>query len=289
MKIKIKKWYSSLCFSARMSLFIFLFSLFFSLLAYIGIQSEYISQINKSNVDESLTRGFLYSLKFLFVNEKNKLNWVGISAVGVLISYVINSKFNRDKLRADLVSTSRMKWLDNVKEITSCFIKDVSLFNAKHILFLNKANLNNNDKLNLQIAEQEYFSIIDKGEIPSAILKHNVEILRKSFDASDKSCGSLAEELNDIQFRIIKNYLLIKMNFGKEKEDKKIIRMCKDITEDLKDSVIRTSNIQDESRISNFVIVSENKNGYREKELDKLANVLKAYYKTEWEKVKKGE
>lgn len=74
----------------------------------------------------------LVTLRFLFVNEYGRLNWVGISAIGVLISYGINSKFNRDKLKADIVSQARIKWIQEVRELTSEYI--VAAYNVIHVL-----------------------------------------------------------------------------------------------------------------------------------------------------------
>lgn len=258
----------------------------FLVLIFLGIYI--LSFIQPEVYTLSLWHRLLVTFRFIFVNEHNRLNWVGISAIGVMLSYVINSKFNRDKLRADLVSQSRMKWLDNVKEITTTFIKDVNLFNAKYIILLNKVEIYNKNKLQLQMTEQQYYSILNLKEKPSSVLERNVEILRNSFEISNKECGELSDELNDLQYKIIKNYLLIQMNFGTDKEDIEIINVCKDIKEEIKNFVVRTSKIQDESNLVKLIFESENRNDNQANKLDELSDILKIYYKKEWEKVKQG-
>lgn len=64
----------------------------------------------------------LVTFRFVFVNEHDRLNWVGISAIGVMISYAVNSKFSRDKLKADIISSARIKWIQDVRELTSEYI-----------------------------------------------------------------------------------------------------------------------------------------------------------------------
>lgn len=230
----------------------------------------------------------LVTFRFILVNEHDRLNWVGLSAIGVMLSYVINSKFNRDKLRADLVSQSRMKWLDNVKEITTTFIKDVNLFNAKYIIFLNKVFIYNEDKEQLRKSQEDYYLKLKRKEETHQLEIRNIEILEERFNVIDKECGKLSDELNDILYRLIKNCLLIEMNFGKENEDVEIIKLCKEITKELSCFVVKTSNIQSEPNVSKLAIESESRSEKHEDKLEKLASILKDYYKTEWEKVKKG-
>lgn len=54
-------------------------------------------------------------IRFLFVTEKNKFNWIGITSVLAIISLTFTAWDSRRKLKADLISKSRVKWMETVR------------------------------------------------------------------------------------------------------------------------------------------------------------------------------
>ncbi|UDM72407.1 hypothetical protein [Vagococcus fluvialis] len=64
---------------------------------------------------------------FTIVNEHNKINWVGIGAIGVLISYLVTVKENSKKIDADLKADARLKWINDVRKYTVDFLEVVDM------------------------------------------------------------------------------------------------------------------------------------------------------------------
>lgn len=128
-KVSLENWYKNLPWIAKAALYIFIFGILFSLLVYFGLESKNISQITKDNINDENRRAFIYSIKFLILNEKHQINWVAIGAVGVLISYWITVKENAKKIDADLKAKARIDWIQKVKERTSELIASVTIYN----------------------------------------------------------------------------------------------------------------------------------------------------------------
>lgn len=261
MKKKVEKWYFSLCYLGKICLFIFLFSLIFTLLAYLGMQSDYISQINKSNIEGNLMRGFLYLLKFLFVTEHNRLNWVGISALGVMVSYIVNSKFNRAKLRADIVSSERIRWLGQTRSLASDILSE-----------------SNNTISHVNTYFHYKFKLL-KEEIKKEDIEYTTALIKEKLN-----------EYNNGSKELDKILLMFMMQFGMDKENNKLISIAEDIRE-----INQQYNLYQNQLITQEKEIEEIKNlvksasvKYNEK-VKIFTKECRKYFKVEWDRAKAGE
>lgn len=85
-------------------------------LGFLGIS---VSKLKISDLNKSWLKSFLYSLKFLFITEENKANWVAIGAVSVLISYWITIRENTKKIDAELIAKARIEWIQKARDTTA--------------------------------------------------------------------------------------------------------------------------------------------------------------------------
>lgn len=59
---------------------------------------------------------------FLFVTDNGRFQWLGLSAAAAGIGLLINAIDNRRKLKADLISKSRIAWIAETKHLLSEFL-----------------------------------------------------------------------------------------------------------------------------------------------------------------------
>lgn len=67
----------------------------------------------------------IWHLKFFnhfFVDNDNKFNWIGITALVTIIGLTINSWDSRRRYRADLISKSRIEWIGQLRPIVSEYL-----------------------------------------------------------------------------------------------------------------------------------------------------------------------
>lgn len=166
-------------------------------------------------------------VKFLFITEKNKFNWIGITSVLAIISLTVTSWDSRRKLKADLVSKSRIKWLETVRPLVAEFTtkstyyifvlsskmskydenlakadsKGTEELNARRVelqLLYNKILLNtSNDSSNDNKLLLEPLKIV-KNELDVGKVGKRLDQMRKSKDAADKENAELNKKIENL-------------------------------------------------------------------------------------------
>ncbi|MFT9269682.1 MAG: hypothetical protein ABF539_09200 [Liquorilactobacillus nagelii] len=79
------------------------------------------------NIVQFLQEGFVHpELKHIFFDEKGDFQWIAVTAIITIISAVFTVIITIRRNRADLVSKSRIEWLQVNKKLTSEFITDLN-------------------------------------------------------------------------------------------------------------------------------------------------------------------
>lgn len=230
----------------------------------------------------------------IFFNLKGEFQWNSIVAIVAIIgavtsfifsvlgyintknSLLIQKKIEQKKIDADIISKSRIHWIDNARTITSQFITDSLLLGAHYKMFIEKIYQYN--QLNLQ--ERILIEADDVKKMK----------LNKELDDFNADMHKRVDTINNLLGNVSKNHLLIKLNFSNNFEHDQIIHLVTIMYKRLEEGSLHgwvqyyNQEILD-AELDNFKkLFYENS---RDAEL--LTNALRDYYKKEWRKVKRGE
>ncbi|MCP8859477.1 hypothetical protein [Latilactobacillus curvatus] len=187
-----------------------------------------------------------------FVDNDNKFNWIGITSVLAIISLTFTAWDSRRKLKADLVSKNRIKWLERLKDhITLYCLAQQTRLVTLELMFRYHKDETKDGKLRDWGVDQ-----INKNQ-------ENLDV--STIDAS-KSTALITLNLfrNDdtMETKLLENIM-------------KIDREINNYQDLLTDEEYNEGYIYDmESRM---------------KEIDDLLEHSAIYFKREWEKAKRGE
>ncbi|EMF0589537.1 TPA: hypothetical protein QFP75_001209 [Enterococcus faecium] len=202
-------------------------------------------------------------------------------------------QMEQKKIDADIISKSRMHWIDNTKDIASEF-----LINSLRIVTLNAMLVDKFTSIkkwseveqkNILIMEDENSNFEDK----DIAINFNKKIKKMKADQKE-SISKINNEINDLMYRASKDYTLLLLNFSKNDENNSIINSIRDINNDLR-RVTRELK-ESENPVGDEVVywikikdkVTHEKSSINKK-VEQLTVDLRDYYKKEWEKVKAGE
>lgn len=228
----------------------------------------------------------------IFFNLKGEFQWSSVAALvallGALTSIIFSTlgylnsrksllhqeKMDQKKIDADIISKSRMHWIDNVKIISSQFITDSLYLGAHYKMFIEKVYQYN--QLNeLFVSETKE--------------KKKLEI-RKELKSFDEEMKNRVDVINNLLSEVSKNHLLMKLNFSSNSEHHQIMQLTTKMYDRLRDvsmnGWVQFYEEKDlEIQLKNiYTVFQQNSN-----DAESLTNNLRDYYKKEWEKVKKGE
>lgn len=195
-------------------------------------------------------------IQFLFVTEKNKFNWIGITSVLAIISLTFTAWDSRRKLKADLISKSRIKWMDNLKGHIGlyCSAQQAKLVTLELIFRYLKDERNENGELNEFGVEQVNIN---------------------------------TAKLDKIEYDVSNSIALIKLNlFRYQSTDDEIEREILNSVEAIDKKI---SNYQDLLTDEKYEKGYEHGMDSEMKDIDKLLHLSANYFKIEWEKAKRGE
>lgn len=120
-----------------------------------GIRVWWIFDLN------SLSRVF----SFLFVTDKNKMNWIGLTGIIAIAGLIYNLYDGRRRFRGDIISKSRIDWMKNVRPLIANYVTDISNYMYFYYLHANSKNPDRKQKLNEILTERmrliriEYYQI----------------------------------------------------------------------------------------------------------------------------------
>lgn len=212
-----------------------------------------------------------------------------ISAVGILIQIIMAvynnnqlKKLEQKKIDADIISKSRMQWINETRKLVSDFMNDASLLLAQITLFCEK---------NVQVSE--YCVKLDNIEMSKNTNKvmDDIKQLEKLIDIVDQQQVVNVAALNGLQEKMSRSRLLIKLQFSDNKENNLIVEKVESITNYIRIFILKSTWSQDFSLKDKKKLVGESiaLRESEQKEIEELVEILREYYKKEWEKVKSGE
>lgn len=212
-----------------------------------------------------------------------------ISAVGIAVQIVMAfynnnqlKKLEQKKIDADIISKSRMQWINENRSLTSDFMNDTSFLLAQITLFCEKSvqvSEYNAALINLERAEQ------------TTEVTDGVQELKKIIEIVDQQQVSNAVTVNKLQEKMSRSRLLIKLQFSNNKENNIIVEKVENITNRIRVFVLAATwsqgfSLNDKKKLLKDSISLRESN---QKEIEELVEILRNYYKKEWEKVKLGE
>lgn len=238
----------------------------------------------------------------IFFNSSGDFQWASVAALFALIGTIVSAIFsslshnnskktmviqkemNQQKIDADIISKSRMHWMDNAKIITSDFITIALNLGANFKMFKEKVIQFNNISSRIVFLEKKgnsHLSKIEKEEYTE--LKNGINLLNNEMQTRVNTINTLLESL-------AKNFLLIKLNFTKNVEHQNILDSAEKIYNRLRKHSLNDGWIQfgtdkelKKSLQNTNLIFKENS-----EDTEILTTELSNYFKKEWEKVKQG-
>lgn len=122
---------------------------------------------------------------FLFVTDKNKMNWIGLTGIIAIAGLLYNLYDGRRRFRGDIVSKSRIDWMKSIRPLIANYVTNVSNYMYFYHLHQKEVNVENKNKINKQLTEKmalirsQYYQItlyIPKNDSNLLILK-NVNLI----------------------------------------------------------------------------------------------------------------
>lgn len=191
-----------------------------------------------------------------FVDGDNKFNWIGITSVLAVISLTFTAWDSRRKMKADLVSKSRIKWMDSLKDSLSSYCSyQQDRLAALHLIYM--------------------YSLSGKIKIADFSEKMSV-----TYDG-------LVERMNNAGVNTMKyNWLLVlslhRPKYGEDSYKERILDQIANIEKE----ITRIQNAQDGDKLASI----NEQDFVNARNLIKQTNELTAeYLKNEWERAKRGE
>lgn len=92
-------------------------------------------------------------VKILFINKDNEFQWAGVTALIAIISLLATAITTIRKNRADLVSKSRIDWIQKVKAIMAEYLKDVHYYPYLFKLYKEPYASVDNPKIKIELDE----------------------------------------------------------------------------------------------------------------------------------------
>lgn len=245
----------------------------------------------------------------IFYNSLGDFQWASVAAIiagiGALISFVfsflgyLNSRralgyqrvIDQKKIDADIISKSRMHWIDNTKVLVSRFLTNVIDLSAEYVMFNEKIL-----QLNLKYEEVKTLIKIKEDKTTNYnARKQATEVLDYWTNEGEKNFNddmtSRVSRINVLMKQIHEDYTLIKLNFSNNDENNVIIKLIYEIYEELRVFSLNNgwNQFSGEAELKSAISKAKSIRKSSSEKVEELVDFLRSYYKKEWEKVKRGE
>lgn len=238
----------------------------------------------------------------IFFNSLGDFQWASVAALFALIGTIISAIFsglshnnskktmviqkemNQQKIDADIISKSRMHWIDNVKIISSDFITISLNLGAHFKMFTEKVIQFNNISSRIVFLEKKGNSNLSKIE------KEEYTELKNAIKSLNSEMQTRINTINTLLESLAKNFLLIKLNFTKNVEHQNILDSVEKIYNRLRKHSLNNGWIQFGTDKELKKSLQNTNSIFKENSEDTeiLTTELSNYFKKEWEKVKQG-
>ncbi|KRL56659.1 hypothetical protein [Furfurilactobacillus rossiae] len=164
-------------------------------------------------------------MKFLFVDVHGKFEWIGITSVLAIVTLTYNAWDRRRQFRADLISKSRIKWMEQVRPLVANFYTDSKkyIFDRLHAntksQTLSIPELNNN----LVKVQELYTQIIlfTPDNESNELLLHSVKLVWGEIDnMSDYADLVATRKISKSKLQAVNDYMMDLFNNGVKQSSK---------------------------------------------------------------------
>ncbi|WP_373471804.1 hypothetical protein [Carnobacterium alterfunditum] len=210
-------------------------------------------------------------LKKIFLNADGSFNLTTITAVIAIITLIVNTYLTSRKYKADLISTSRISWLNTVRNLSAEIISSSS----------NIATL-----VNTLVSNYKDIEKIKSGE-----KNFNYDSKEQGLKKIDIHNENLALGINKNRSILLEKTNLFKLYFGDNTENNKVVNESEGIMELSNDLIRLYLSFSDGSpaiKASELLVEVEEKLDIGETLLDQFSNSCRNYYKEVWDKAKAG-
>ncbi|WP_347921256.1 hypothetical protein ABHF04_03525 [Pediococcus acidilactici] len=208
-----------------------------------------------------------YLYQYLFQDANGKFAWTGFTAIIAIITLAINAWDNRRKFKADLISKSRIKWIENVRntsaELIQSFYRNDSQEVTKYGVLLRLYFANDNSNVSKSNESKDNITL---GEVTT---KSRVE-----YTNNKKVIDILINKNNNTgKNSYLNNYMstVIPLITSRVKPSKpyKMIRI-------LENGTTGTEEVETAEQMCGLYISN-------------ICEIIRIYLKIEWDRAKKGE
>lgn len=108
----------------------------------------------------------LIVVRFLFVTDKNKMNWIGLTGIIAIVGLVYNLYDGRRRFRGDVRSKSRLEWMNTVRPLLANYVTHISKYLFLYDTFAFANNDQQRSQKNKELTEKmeqirsEYYQLI---------------------------------------------------------------------------------------------------------------------------------
>ncbi|MCW6675813.1 hypothetical protein NHG31_08305, partial [Aerococcaceae bacterium NML171108] len=152
-------------------------------------------------------------LKKILVNSDGSVNGTVLTAVVASLALIINTWYRQKEYKANLISKSRITWLNTAREISAEI-----------------ASLSHDIIYRWEIVFEQW-STLDKNRLVYAHIENKPETL------IDIYVGTKVEEINQKKNLLFKQILLFNMYFGSNEENDKLIDKINEIKENINEMI----------------------------------------------------
>lgn len=97
---------------------------------------------------------------YLFDSSDHKFQWVGATSIVAIITLGFNAWDSRRKYKADLISKSRIKWMDTVRNLISNYYADISKYMFLYNKWVTTSDANEDNKKERQKIYTEFTELM---------------------------------------------------------------------------------------------------------------------------------
>lgn len=159
-----------------------------------------------------------------FVDNDNKFNWIGITSVLAVISLTFTAWDSRRKMKIDLISKSRITWMEQVRPLVANFYTSFSKYLYTYYLFA--VEHNGSADMNAVLTEEmnelkrNYYQImlfVPKNQTNELLLKNlkllwdELDYIVPYYDRGQKE-GLIMKDKPSFYLTVVNNYLAEELN-----------------------------------------------------------------------------